>query len=102
MLLAIALDELELLGPRSAEAHVALEHVHELRKLVERYREEHRFRLQARPGMTGPMQVFGRGDLDFDERLAVEREYIENLSLGRDLRILLMTLPTVLSGKGAF
>jgi lipopolysaccharide/colanic/teichoic acid biosynthesis glycosyltransferase len=32
----------------------------------------------------------------------VEREYIENLSLGRDLRILLMTLPTVLSGKGAF
>jgi lipopolysaccharide/colanic/teichoic acid biosynthesis glycosyltransferase len=48
------------------------------------------------------MQVFGRGDLDFDERLAVEREYVENLSLGRDLRILLMTLPAVLSGKGAF
>ena len=43
--------------------------------------------------MTGPMQVFGRGDLTFDERLAVEREYIENVSLGRDLRILLLTLP---------
>src|SRR4051794_31077298 len=71
-------------------------------ELVQRYGEEHMFRLQARPGMTGPMQVFGRGDLDFDERLAVEREYIENLSLGRDIRILLMTLPAVLSGKGAF
>jgi exopolysaccharide biosynthesis polyprenyl glycosylphosphotransferase len=71
-------------------------------ELVHRYREEHMFRLQARPGMTGPMQVFGRGSLDFDERLAVEREYIENLSLGRDIRILLMTLPAVLSGKGAF
>jgi lipopolysaccharide/colanic/teichoic acid biosynthesis glycosyltransferase len=70
--------------------------------LVERYRPEHRFRLDARPGMTGPMQVFGRGDLDFDERLAVERDYIENVSLGRDVRILLMTIAVVLSGKGAF
>jgi lipopolysaccharide/colanic/teichoic acid biosynthesis glycosyltransferase len=71
-------------------------------EMVERYRPEHRFRLEARPGMTGPMQVFGRGHLGFDERLAVEREYIENLSLGRDLRILLMTIPAVLSGRGAF
>src|SRR3954453_22196797 len=71
-------------------------------ELVQRYAEEHMFRLQARPGMTGPMQVFGRGDLEFEERLAVEREYIENLSLGRDIRLLLMTLPAVLSGKGAF
>jgi exopolysaccharide biosynthesis polyprenyl glycosylphosphotransferase len=83
--------EMSLVGPRPEQL-----------ELVERYREEHRFRLQARPGMTGPMQVFGRGDLEFEERLAVEREYIENLSLGRDIRILLMTLPAVLSGKGAF
>ena len=71
-------------------------------ELVERYQPEHRFRLDARPGMTGPMQVFGRGNLEFEERLAVEREYIENLSLGRDVRILLLTLPAVLSGRGAF
>ena len=45
---------------------------------------EHRFRLLVQPGLTGPMQVFGRGELTFEERLAVEREYIENLSLGRD------------------
>jgi lipopolysaccharide/colanic/teichoic acid biosynthesis glycosyltransferase len=48
------------------------------------------------------MQVFGRGQLTFDERLAVEREYIENLSLGRDLRILALTGAAVISGKGAF
>jgi lipopolysaccharide/colanic/teichoic acid biosynthesis glycosyltransferase len=83
--------EMSLVGPRPEQLD-----------LVARYREEHRFRLAARPGMTGPMQVFGRGNLEFDERLAVEREYIENLSLGRDIRILLMTLPAVLSGRGAF
>jgi lipopolysaccharide/colanic/teichoic acid biosynthesis glycosyltransferase len=83
--------EMSLVGPRPEQL-----------ELVERYRPEHRFRLAARPGMTGPMQVFGRGDLAFDERLAVEREYIENLSLGRDIRILLLTLPAVLSGRGAF
>jgi exopolysaccharide biosynthesis polyprenyl glycosylphosphotransferase len=83
--------DMSLVGPRPEQLD-----------LVERYRPEHRFRLDARPGMTGPMQVFGRGDLEFDERLAVEREYIENVSLGRDVRILLMTIPAVFSGKGAF
>jgi exopolysaccharide biosynthesis polyprenyl glycosylphosphotransferase len=83
--------EMSLVGPRPEQV-----------ELVERYRPEHRFRLDARPGMTGPMQVFGRGDLAFDERLAVEREYIENVSLGRDVRILMMTIPVVVSGRGAF
>ena len=83
--------DMSLVGPRPEEV-----------ALVERYREEHRFRLDAMPGMTGPMQVFGRGDLTFDERLAIEREYIENVSLGRDLHILILTVPTVVSGRGAF
>ena len=52
--------------------------------------------------MTGPMQIFGRGYLSFEERLSLEREYIENLSLGRDLRILAMTIPAVVLGRGAF
>ena len=90
-LLNVVRGDMSLVGPRPEQV-----------ELVERYRPEHRFRLDARPGMTGPMQVFGRGDLDFDERLAVEREYIENVSLGRDIRILVMTIPVVISGKGAF
>jgi exopolysaccharide biosynthesis polyprenyl glycosylphosphotransferase len=71
-------------------------------ELVERYRPEHRFRLQVKPGMTGPMQVFGRGELTFAERLAVELDYVENLSLARDLRILAQTVPVVLRGTGAY
>ena len=70
--------------------------------LVERYRPEHMFRLGVKPGLTGPMQVYGRGELSFDERLAVEREYVENLSLGRDLRILALTLRAVAGRRGAF
>ncbi len=70
--------------------------------LVERYLPEHRFRLDVKPGITGPMQVYGRGELTFEERLAVEREYVENLSITRDLKIVLMTLPAVLGRRGAF
>ena len=70
--------------------------------LVDRYAPEHQFRLQIKPGITGPMQVYGRGELTFEERLAVEREYVENLSLARDLRILVMTLPAVFGRRGAF
>jgi exopolysaccharide biosynthesis polyprenyl glycosylphosphotransferase len=83
--------EMSLVGPRPEQV-----------ELVERYRPEHRFRLEVQPGITGPMQVFGRGELTFDERLAVERDYIENLSLGRDLRILAMTVSAVAGGKGAY
>jgi exopolysaccharide biosynthesis polyprenyl glycosylphosphotransferase len=71
-------------------------------ELVQRYRPEHRFRLAVKPGITGPMQVFGRGALSFSERLAVELDYVENLSLSRDLKILFQTLPAILSGNGAY
>jgi lipopolysaccharide/colanic/teichoic acid biosynthesis glycosyltransferase len=71
-------------------------------ELVERYAPDHRFRLSVKPGLTGPMQVYGRGELTFAERLAVERDYVENISVGRDLRILGMTLAAVIRGRGAF
>jgi lipopolysaccharide/colanic/teichoic acid biosynthesis glycosyltransferase len=48
------------------------------------------------------MQVCGRGELTFAERLAVEHDYIEHMTLARDLRILLLTIPVGLSGNGAF
>jgi exopolysaccharide biosynthesis polyprenyl glycosylphosphotransferase len=83
--------EMSIVGPRPEQLD-----------LVERYAPEHQFRLQVKPGITGPMQVYGRGELTFDERLAVEREYVENLSLARDVRILLMTLPAVFGRRGAF
>jgi exopolysaccharide biosynthesis polyprenyl glycosylphosphotransferase len=83
--------EMSIVGPRPEQLD-----------LVERYAPEHQFRLRVKPGITGPMQVYGRGELTFDERLAVEREYVENLSLARDVRIVLMTLPAVLGKRGAY
>jgi exopolysaccharide biosynthesis polyprenyl glycosylphosphotransferase len=83
--------EMSIVGPRP-----------ELLDIVERYTPEHEFRLHVKPGITGPWQVFGRSDLTFDEVLAVEREYVENLSLVRDLRIVLMTLPAVFGRRGAY
>jgi lipopolysaccharide/colanic/teichoic acid biosynthesis glycosyltransferase len=83
--------DMSLVGPRP-----------ELLGLVERYEPEHEFRLRVKPGITGPWQVFGRSELTFEEVLAVEREYVENLSIARDVRILLMTLPAVIARRGAF
>ena len=90
-LLNVLSGDMSLVGPRPEQI-----------ELVERYRPEHVFRLAVKPGLTGPMQVYGRGELTFDERLAVERDYIENLSLGRDLRILALTMTAVLTGRGAY
>ena len=82
--------EMSLVGPRPEQLD-----------LVELYKPEHLFRLSVKPGMTGPMQVNGRGVLTFDERLSIERSYIEHLSMGTDLRILAMTIGVVFSGRGA-
>ena len=60
---------MSLVGPRPEEA-----------ALVSRYTDDQRRRLAVKPGMTGPMQVSGRGDLSFGERLALELEYIEHYS----------------------
>jgi len=84
--------DMSLVGPRPEQVD-----------LVDCYSEEARsIRLAVKPGLTGPMQVLGRGALTFEERLAVEREYVENLSLWRDLRILLMTGAAVVQGRGAY
>jgi lipopolysaccharide/colanic/teichoic acid biosynthesis glycosyltransferase len=83
--------EMSLVGPRPEEMW-----------LVERYEEADRFRLEMRPGMTGPMQVHGRGELTFQERVSVEREYVENYSLTKDFKILFLTFYAVVSGRGAF
>ena len=90
-LLNVVKGDMSMVGPRPEELG-----------LVRLYAPEERFRLTVKPGLTGPMQVYGRGDLQWDERLAVERDYVENLSLGRDLHILAMTVAAVLGRRGAY
>jgi lipopolysaccharide/colanic/teichoic acid biosynthesis glycosyltransferase/glycosyltransferase involved in cell wall biosynthesis len=83
--------EMSLVGPRPEEV-----------ALVARYSDDHRRRLAVKPGMTGPMQVNGRGDLRFEDRLRLELAYIERYSVRKDLDILLRTLPAVVRGEGAY
>ena len=66
-----------------------------------RYDNLQRRRLEVKPGLTGLWQVSGRKDTDFDFMVKKDIEYIEQQSLGLDLRILLKTIPAVLIGKGA-
>lgn len=69
---------------------------------VETYKTQHHCRLKATPGITGLWQVSGRSDLSFDEMVKLDRYYIENWSVGLDLRILLKTAYVVLARKGAY
>jgi exopolysaccharide biosynthesis polyprenyl glycosylphosphotransferase len=69
---------------------------------VEQYEDWHRRRLEVTPGLTGLWQVSGRSDLPFDEMVMLDLYYIENWSISLDLKIILQTIPAVLSGRGAY
>jgi exopolysaccharide production protein ExoY len=58
-------------------------------------------RLAALPGITGFWQVKGRCQVSFEEMIRMDLEYIRNASLAFDLKILLLTIPAVLSRRGA-
>jgi exopolysaccharide biosynthesis polyprenyl glycosylphosphotransferase len=83
--------DMSLVGPRPEEAAV-----------VALYDKRQRERLSVKPGLTGPMQIAGRGELSFEERLALERDYLDNLTVTGDLLILIRTPRAVLRGEGAF
>ena len=68
---------------------------------VEMYQERHLSRLLGTPGLTGWAQVKGRCTLDFEDTVRLDLEYIACRSVWFDLKILLMTVPVVLSRKGA-
>ena len=59
-----------------------------------------RKRLDLRPGMTGLWQVLGRSDIPFAEMVKLDYQYVTTWSLGNDLRLLLRTIPLVLTGRG--
>jgi exopolysaccharide biosynthesis polyprenyl glycosylphosphotransferase len=69
---------------------------------VAQYEEWHERRLEVNPGLTGLWQVLGRSDTSFDEMVRLDIYYAENWSPGMDIRIMLETIPAVLSGKGAY
>jgi exopolysaccharide biosynthesis polyprenyl glycosylphosphotransferase len=83
--------EMSLVGPRPA-----------LLSEVVQYQDWHRKRLEVQPGIAGLWQVSGRSDLSFDEMAMLDIYYVENWSLGMDMRILLRTAPQLIFGDGAY
>ncbi|MEZ4870517.1 MAG: sugar transferase [Caldilineaceae bacterium] len=69
---------------------------------VSTYSLWHTERLEVLPGLTGLWQVSGRSDLDFDDRLRLDVEYIEQQSLWLDIRILIHTVTAIFSQRGAY
>ena len=69
---------------------------------VERYEPWMLKRLSVRPGLTCLWQIKGRSDLSFDEWMRLDLAYVEAVSFRLDLKILLLTIPAVLSGRGAY
>ena len=82
--------EMSLVGPRPTSFDVST------------YSLWHTERLEVTPGITGLWQVKGRSDVDFDDRIALDVEYIENQSLMLDIKILFWTVASVFKLEGAY
>jgi len=87
----VLIGEMTLVGPRPA---VVAE--------VQRYTAREQRRLAVTPGLTCIWQVSGRADLDFQQQVGLDVRYIRERSLWLDFKLMLLTVPAVLSGKGAY
>jgi exopolysaccharide biosynthesis polyprenyl glycosylphosphotransferase len=90
-LLNILRGEMSIVGPRP-----------ELKCVLEKFEDWQLRRLSVKPGVTGLWQVSGRCETSFLERIRLDLEYIDRWSLALDFKILAMTIPAVLVGRGAY
>jgi exopolysaccharide biosynthesis polyprenyl glycosylphosphotransferase len=90
-LLNVLKGDMSMVGPRPP-----------LPREVEKYRPGDVIRLSVKPGLTCLWQVRGRSTLSFDTWMEYDREYVRDLSLWLDVRILVRTVWAVLSCRGAF
>jgi exopolysaccharide biosynthesis polyprenyl glycosylphosphotransferase len=82
--------DMSLVGPRPA-----------IPEEVEQYKRWQRRRLRMRPGLTCLWAVSGRDALDFETWMKMDMQYIDTWSLALDWKIMLRTIPRVLTGRGA-
>ncbi|MFZ4626667.1 MAG: sugar transferase, partial [Rhodoferax sp.] len=69
---------------------------------VARYTLTERERLSVVPGLTCIWQVSGRSDVPFPKQVLMDIDYIQQRSLGNDLKLIARTVPAVVRGKGAY
>ena len=86
----VLIGDMSLVGPRPP-----------VPREVAKYRPADRRRLAAKPGITCIWQISGRSEIDFSGQVGLDVGYIESQSFWKDLKILVLTVPAVLSGKGA-
>jgi lipopolysaccharide/colanic/teichoic acid biosynthesis glycosyltransferase len=87
-ILNVFLGQMSLVGPRPTSFHPST------------YDLWHSQRLEVTPGITGLWQVGGRNELTFDERNRLDAEYVRTLSLRRDVKIMLLTIGSVVKRSG--
>lgn len=82
--------EMSIIGPRPI-----------VQNELEKYGNNKSKLLSVAPGLTGYWAANGRSDVSYEERIAMELYYVDNRSLGLDLKIFFKTIGSVLSGRGA-
>ena len=87
-LINVLKGDMSLIGPRPL-----------LVRYLPYYTEREKLRHTVRPGITGWAQVNGRNTINWDERLELDAQYVENLSLKIDIKIILKTIEKVISRK---
>jgi lipopolysaccharide/colanic/teichoic acid biosynthesis glycosyltransferase len=90
-LLNVLAGQMTLVGPRMITAPE-----------LEKYGQHQHELLQAKPGLTGYWQVYGRQEVSYAERVRMDMEYIRNRSFWIDLKLLCMTPLRVIRGRGAY
>jgi sugar transferase EpsL len=85
----VLLGEMSLVGPRPL-----------LVEYLDRYTPEQARRHDVRPGITGWVQVNGRNALSWEEKFALDVWYVDNWTIGLDIRILWMTILQTIRGRG--
>jgi exopolysaccharide biosynthesis polyprenyl glycosylphosphotransferase len=86
----VLIGDMSLVGPRPP-----------VPREVAQYTLADRRRLAAKPGITCIWQISGRSEIDFSDQVKLDVAYIETQTFWADLKILAMTFPAVISGKGA-
>ena len=87
----VLLGDMSLVGPRPKP-----------REIVERYRSRYAETLRVRPGLTCLWAIHGRNELRRSQLIELDQEYVRDVSLLGDLRILVETVPVVLLRRGFF
>lgn len=90
-LLNILKGDMSIVGPRPLPTYEA-----------DQLTEEYNARFHLKPGLTCYWQVSGRSDISFDERMEMDLRYARECSFWLDVKLILKTIPAVLTSKGAY